>query len=512
MRQLVWTPMFLWLAEATSVPAVTAVQYTDSPPHTQPAATTASQNPAVAVTTTDVLLAHWRLEQALGQHPLQENRRAELNRKFDQACLLFYKGMKGQAMEQINTLTWNVRGAWSTSAASAPPADQVAKELLAATRVQIDPRAFAVDSQTVPVAKVQSVRPISSESGDPVSFTFRLLRSTGTTAFEQLFTVATDPPTLLDATLEPRMLSPDWYTVELATESGERLVVGRWAVLPTALDRVQLLNLSRLDAARKTRPALARALTICESRNKALTVHPINSHLLAFLTNPAQLAEEVESELKLLEAGENPYMNRAGELWRTMAVGSPTTEVPFRLYVPAKRPASNWPLLIALHGGIGDENTFLNVYGDGALRRFADERGFIVATPSPIPFTGEIFDAMVNDLAVLYPIERNRIYLIGHSLGANIASGLANMRAKQLAAVCCIAGGTFPFTACAPTLVIAGFVDPIIPPEKISGAVESALSKQLPVELRMKENQGHTLIVRDVLSEALDWLFGHARQ
>ena len=58
-------------------------------------------------------------------------------------------------------------------------------------------------------------------------------------------------------------------------------------------------------------------------------------------------------------------------------------------------------------------------------------------------------------------------------------------------------------------LVIAGKLDSVIPITMLQPMANQAIDAGMPVELRVKEHLGHTLLVGAVLPEAIDWLLKH---
>ncbi len=193
-------------------------------------------------------------------------------------------------------------------------------------------------------------------------------------------------------------------------------------------------------------------------------------------------------------------------------LSSPDGEVPYRLYRPqsiGNRPA---PVVVALHGAGADETAFLEAYGAGRIRRLADSLGFIVVSP----YTNAMMRASTNlprlldDVAAQGPIDRTRVYLLGHSLGGGTAWRLAQDQAGQIAAVVCLAGaGAVSATTGASlprTLVVGASVDPVVPPARLKTAVDQAQAIGWAVDYRELPNQGHTLMVGSFLDQAVAWL------
>jgi poly(3-hydroxybutyrate) depolymerase len=198
---------------------------------------------------------------------------------------------------------------------------------------------------------------------------------------------------------------------------------------------------------------------------------------------------------------------------RTLPAG-PGAPIPYRVYAPANRaPGARLPLVVALHGAGGDENMFLEAYGAGAIRGLADTRGFIVVTPATMPMlrSTDALARLIDTLATELPVDRARVYLLGHSLGAAAAWNLARLRPDLVAAVVCISGacGGVPAPApprVPPLLSVVGELDPIAQPARVEAAAAEARAAGRAVEFRLVPGYGHTLVVGVVLPDVVDWL------
>ncbi|MHC4342513.1 MAG: tRNA pseudouridine(55) synthase TruB, partial [Planctomycetota bacterium] len=104
-----------------------------------------------------------------------------------------------------------------------------------------------------------------------------------------------------------------------------------------------------------------------------------------------------------------------------------------------------------------------------------------------------------------YPIDRERIYVLGHSLGGMTAAKLT-WESERIAAAVCIAGAGH-IRARLPALLIAGELDPMIPPSRVR---PYASGKEVIYDER--KGLGHTLLVADVLDDAVAWLLSKSRK
>lgn len=196
--------------------------------------------------------------------------------------------------------------------------------------------------------------------------------------------------------------------------------------------------------------------------------------------------------------------------------GSP---VPYRLHVPPADGRTPLPVIVALHGAGGNEHMFLEAYGAGRIRDLANERGFIVVSPSTTALARapEAFGALLDAVARRHPIDPTRVHLVGHSMGAAVAWTLAERSAGGVAAVACIAGGcgtgSTPLgpDGVPPLLLVAGALDPIAAPARVEAAAGQARDRGVRVEYRLVPDQGHTLVVGAVLADVVDWLLAGGR-
>ena len=126
----------------------------------------------------------------------------------------------------------------------------------------------------------------------------------------------------------------------------------------------------------------------------------------------------------------------------------------YDLHVPELVGTDPVPLLIALHGA-GDSGPGMK--RAAGLDKESDRRGFMVAYPSAtgvnwaegcdcvrpdiegVDDVGFI-DAMIEDIAVKRPLDRDRIYVIGYSQGGLFSQHLACERSDRLAGVATVAG------------------------------------------------------------------------
>jgi predicted esterase len=205
----------------------------------------------------------------------------------------------------------------------------------------------------------------------------------------------------------------------------------------------------------------------------------------------------------------DPYYipSRPGDFWLSIPIEKKTTIVRIRIPPKLETKKEPVPILFALHGMAGSENLFFEGYGDGIVPRMAGERGWIVVAPrvegllgaGPAPNVPGILDALTKR----YPIDINRVYVVGHSMGAGHAIELAQKHPDRFGAVAALGGGgkvTKPeaiqkvrfFVGC-------GKMDVAI--EKAKTLHKELSEAKAPSTLKEYEDIEHMLIVREAAAD-----------
>lgn len=134
---------------------------------------------------------------------------------------------------------------------------------------------------------------------------------------------------------------------------------------------------------------------------------------------------------------------RAGQSW--LRVPTARGDVSMRIATPeAAAKQQTTTLVVALHGAGGSENLFFDGYGDGAIARLCEARGWILCAPRSSGFTGVDVPALLDALQGRYAIDRSRVLLVGHSMGAMQAVAQASASPASFRAVAALGGGGGP--------------------------------------------------------------------
>ena len=164
-----------------------------------------------------------------------------------------------------------------------------------------------------------------------------------------------------------------------------------------------------------------------------------------------------------LEEGRDPLTGMTGDRTRHYWFEEAGEILPYRLYVPKDyNGESAYPLIVALHGGGGSENTMIGG-PRSPMKTLAEKHGYIVAAPSgyrPFGGYGKSFDKakdpdlfrmtrlsemdVMNVLKLVreeYRVDPKRIYLTGHSMGGNGTWRLGAKHADVWAALAPVSSG-----------------------------------------------------------------------
>ncbi|MBN1902920.1 alpha/beta fold hydrolase [Candidatus Sumerlaeota bacterium] len=193
---------------------------------------------------------------------------------------------------------------------------------------------------------------------------------------------------------------------------------------------------------------------------------------------------------------------------------------PYRLFIPsAIGKDKNLPLLIVLHGkGVDHEAWFKYT----PVKEHAEKRGYIVAAPYGRgdyfyrgPGEQDVLD-IIDTVKKQYPVDPDRVYLMGHSMGGWGTWWIALRHPDLFATICPMAAFT-PFDLLPNALHLSPFIihdkdDPIVPVEQ-SRKAEKEL-KRLNIPFRYKEEQGFghsSKMIGANFPELFDWLDSHKR-
>jgi predicted peptidase len=231
--------------------------------------------------------------------------------------------------------------------------------------------------------------------------------------------------------------------------------------------------------------------------------------------------------LDRIEKGEDPLRASRGDIQWAYRSAVDGTVQPYRFYIPTNYDAKKkWPMVVALHGMGGDENSFFSGYDNGAIRRVAEDRDYIVVCPKGRgPYSMYLASAerdvidVINEMKRDFSIDDDRVYLMGHSMGGYGSWSIAVDNPDLFAAIGPIAGGGTPFSrpklkaiTHVPWVVVHGDKDPTVPVEESRKMVKAG--KELGVEIKYIEVSGgnHSDVVAPAFKDIFDWFDAHKRR
>jgi predicted esterase len=224
---------------------------------------------------------------------------------------------------------------------------------------------------------------------------------------------------------------------------------------------------------------------------------------------------EAQAVATAARSGKSPFATKTGDFKRHYLLDAAGEIMPYHMYVPTSYNGSKpYPLIIALHGLGGTEDSFFDGY-DKAFPPLAEKHGYIVAaalgyrvdgnygwglgTAPPDATARRTLELSEQDvMRVLelakknYKIDNTRIYLIGHSMGGIGTWKLAPKYPDIWAAIAPFSGSGAPATLerikSVPEFVVHGDADPTV---NVQGSrTMVAKMKELGIEVKYVEVPG----------------------
>lgn len=292
-------------------------------------------------------------------------------------------------------------------------------------------------------------------------------------------------------------------------------------------------------SALKTRAASVAAKLKAENKDDLLFAIPFVEYAASMieLANSGEISIDradvkaaiahATAALDKIEKGEHPLRARRGDIHWAYRSEVDDTPQPFRFYIPANYDAKKkWPMIVALHGMGGDENSFFTNYDKGAIRRLAEKRGYIVVCPKgrgPVSMylasaERDVID-VIKEMKREFSIDDDRVYLMGHSMGGYGSWSIAVNNPDLFAAIGPIAGGGTPLSrprlkaiTHVPWIVVHGDKDPTVPVDESRKMVKAG--QELGIEIKYIEvaSGNHGDVVAPSFKAIFDWFDAHKRQ
>lgn len=507
------SPLPVLIIPFIALPAVLAPGAIAAPPPPTPRVTAVAPDERplpMPVTVAELSVSIRRFEQAFKPAALDAARIEAINRAFDGAAAHFFAGRYRDAVAELDQMTAELSGR----------TDDTAYRALLSLGMECEPtHAIIGETETVTIRFASLYPAPEAMRGQSVRVRLGLVHGAGRTVWlDEVDLRATEAGVIeWRGQFDVSTLKDSFFvtlTFFAASDNDTTLLPGSFTVGPRSIAAErEALGASLAEVGDE----LAGARAIAQSRCTMLVDRAVKTDLTRWIVDRAAVARALRREVSALNRGENPYRERGGNLWAALPLGR--MELPCRIYVPsAIMVGKPLPVVVALHGAGGNEHMFFEAYGAGRIVQLAEKHGFIVVAPLTYPMLADasLFPALIDFVdETIAPIDRDRIGLMGHSLGAMTTMGIASAHGDLLAGIVPIAGnGRMAFDATAlPCRAYAAEYDFLLPASAVRAGVERKREAQpeARIEFKLVEGAGHVLIVNQILDEAVAWLIEQRR-
>lgn len=213
--------------------------------------------------------------------------------------------------------------------------------------------------------------------------------------------------------------------------------------------------------------------------------------------------------------------NEAAPTRQTAQLDGP---IKYLLYLPSDyAKQQKWPLIIYLHGKSlrGDDLEMLKQYGLAALLDKELTIPFVVVSPQCPPDKYWVDEevallALIDEISLRYTVDRERIYLTGHSMGARGTWFLASHNPQKFAAIVPMADGPLELTWAkslkdVPVWTFHGTKDDLAPFERTEQFVKTLKSLGAEVKFTPLPERDHFILDTYENKAIYDWLLQHKR-
>jgi len=194
----------------------------------------------------------------------------------------------------------------------------------------------------------------------------------------------------------------------------------------------------------------------------------------------------------------------------------------YLLYIPKELPANgSYPLMLYLHGS-GQRGNYLNLLKIVGPPSFLDEKSdfpFVVVSPqcpeNRYWNTDDLLD-LLDHIEATLPIDKNRIYVTGLSMGGFGTWSLAQAAPDRFAAIAPICGGGNLENICimrdVPVWAFHGKLDPDVPYTESERLIERLKEYGSDVKLTLYPDAGHDAWTTTYENKELyDWLLSKSK-
>jgi pimeloyl-ACP methyl ester carboxylesterase len=333
---------------------------------------------------------------------------------------------------------------------------------------------------------------------------------------------------------ERKLLLPDgaYSAVAVVEADGKKIAEIKRRIYAVSDFSERIEELSAMASAIKSSKdekvkALARLLATAEFQLRRLA--SLTNSVSEDDIDPLAELNRIQGVLSSLGRGIDPFAGERGELERAYQA-SDGQLIPYRVYVPkAYDGVQAMPLVVMLHGALGDERSyFSDLYDPEVIKGEAERRGYILAAPNGRGrlggyrgASGEDVLEVIKSVASYYRVDGSRIYLTGHSMGGFGVWLVASRRPDLFAAIAPVSGGA-PVPADQlpellgklkdiPVMVVHGGRDVIVPPQMSRQMVAAAKKAGLQVTYLEVPEADHLSVVGPTFPQIMDFFSKHKK-
>ncbi len=223
-------------------------------------------------------------------------------------------------------------------------------------------------------------------------------------------------------------------------------------------------------------------------------------------------------------AAENSMSNermKPGDYALTVVSRADGSAQPYRFFVPrAAREGRPLPLLVVLHGKGVDHNAWFDLT---PVKEVADRYGYLVAAPNGRgdryydgPGEQDVLD-VIDDVAGRCPIDADRVYLTGHSMGGWGTWHLGLRHPDRFAAIAPLSGLAPPPDRLPNARHLAAFIihdtdDEVVAVSQSRGPAARLSELGISFQYREESGFGHrSALIGANLPRMLEWFNAHPR-
>jgi predicted peptidase len=209
-----------------------------------------------------------------------------------------------------------------------------------------------------------------------------------------------------------------------------------------------------------------------------------------------------------------------------------TVSLNFLLHLPRTSPANpdqTWPLILFLHGA-GERGSDLNLVRKHGIPKIAEsDADFPFVAISPQCPADSLWDdqvdallALLDEVSAAFPVDADRVYLTGMSLGGYGAWNLAALHPDRFAALAPVCGGAIPMRGFparvrvlrhVPVWAFHGALDPVVPVSESRSLVEALQACVGDARLTVYPDLAHDSWTRTYENpELYRWFLSHRRR